>query len=277
MPGSTIDKVRARGRQGVGRRASSFKRFVRFERGEGIEKDRRTTSRPRSRRWPAAERCARGDGDRGSQALRRLGRSRRDPLLLRDPRAPGARTRRRARSSSTSRSMRLARPRASARASRYVLRDRRDLGAQRERAEAPRALAERGHEIGNHSLDHRYDLTRLDGAEIARRDRRRRRTPSSEPRDARPSAFARRATRSPTSSSTCSRARASRTTRRCSRARSYWARQRGGASRLIALRGRQSRSILDTPQRAHGADAPLSRRAPLLEARRRAPRSSPSR
>jgi hypothetical protein len=40
---------------------------------------------------------------------------------------------------------------------------------QRERsAEALRALAARGHEIANHSFDHRYDLTRLEPAEARR-------------------------------------------------------------------------------------------------------------
>ena len=37
-----------------------------------------------------------------------------------------------------------------------------------EAASALRAMRERGHEIGNHSLDHRYDLVRLGRAEIAR-------------------------------------------------------------------------------------------------------------
>lgn len=35
-------------------------------------------------------------------------------------------------------------------------------------AEALKAFAARGHEIGNHTLDHRYDLTRLPRAELAR-------------------------------------------------------------------------------------------------------------
>jgi hypothetical protein len=45
------------------------------------------------------------------------------------------------------------------------------IGADLARPEAAaklRAARERGHEIANHSLDHRYDLTRLDRAEIGR-------------------------------------------------------------------------------------------------------------
>ena len=45
------------------------------------------------------------------------------------------------------------------------------IGADLARPEAAaklRAARDRGHEIANHSLDHRYDLTRLDRAEIAR-------------------------------------------------------------------------------------------------------------
>lgn len=40
--------------------------------------------------------------------------------------------------------------------------------ARPEAARRLRALSERGHEVGNHTLDHRYDLTRLDRLEMAR-------------------------------------------------------------------------------------------------------------
>ena len=45
------------------------------------------------------------------------------------------------------------------------------IGADLKRAEAAsrlRRMADRGHEIANHSLDHRYDLTRLDRREMER-------------------------------------------------------------------------------------------------------------
>ena len=130
---------------------------------------RPTTSRPKSRRRPSGP-CSRATrSELGPRdALRRQRRPRRDPELLRrstaSPAPDGpARTR-----STTWRSIAstaLARP---PRASR----SRSSPSAAISRAPRPRRSCAprtaRGHEIANHSLDHRYDLVRLGRAEIAR-------------------------------------------------------------------------------------------------------------